>query len=73
MYSHYRETVHHIAVLQKPAGNGEMRVCVDCIEQCDKTIPFVNDKEEHWAKTSASKTTCLKTNLRRAAFIPPTL
>ena len=43
----YRETVCHMAVLQAPAGNGEMRVSVDGIEQPDKTIPLVDDHEEH--------------------------
>ena len=43
----YRETVYHIAVLQTPAGNGEMRVVVDGIEQLDKTIPLVDDHNEH--------------------------
>ena len=38
----YRETVYHIAVLQTPAENGEMRVTVDGVEQHDKTIPLVD-------------------------------
>jgi len=46
----YRETVYHIAVLQTPAGNGEMRVSVDGIEQHDKTILLVDDHKEHWVE-----------------------
>jgi cyclic beta-1,2-glucan synthetase len=46
----YRETVYHIAVLQTPAGNGEMRVSVDGIAQPDKTIPLVDDRKEHWVE-----------------------
>ena len=47
MHYRYRETVYHIAVLQTPAGNGEMRVTVDGVEQHDKTIPLVDDHQEH--------------------------
>ncbi len=43
----YRETVYHIAVLQMPAGNGETRVTVDGVDQCDKAIPLVDDRQEH--------------------------
>ena len=50
MHYRYRETVYHIAVLQTPAGNGEMRVTVDGIEQHDKTIPLVDDHKEHWVE-----------------------
>ena len=46
----YRETVYHIAVLQTPAENGEMRVTVDGVEQHDKTIPLVDDHKEHGAE-----------------------
>jgi len=50
MHYRYRETAYHIAVLQTPAGNGEMRVSVDGIERHDKTIPLVDDHEEHWVE-----------------------
>jgi cellobiose phosphorylase len=50
MHYRYRETVYHIDVLQTPAANGEMHVIVDSIEQHDKTIPLVDDHEEHWAE-----------------------
>jgi cyclic beta-1,2-glucan synthetase len=43
MHYRYRETVYHIAVLQMPAANGEMRVSVDGIEQHDKAIPLADD------------------------------
>jgi cellobiose phosphorylase len=46
---HYRygETVYHITVEQTPAGNGEMQVKVDGIEQHDKAIPLVDDHKAH--------------------------
>ena len=47
MHYRYRETVYHITVLQTPAGTGEMQVSVDGIEQHDKTIPLVDDHQEH--------------------------
>ncbi len=50
MHYRYRETVYHIAVLQTPAGNGEMQVSVDGIEQHDKAIPLVDDHKEHWVE-----------------------
>jgi len=50
MHYRYQETVYHIAVLQRPAENGEMRVSVDGIEQHDKTIPLVDDHKEHWVE-----------------------
>jgi len=53
----YRETVYHIAVLQTPAGNGEMRVTVDGVEQPDNTIPLVDDHKEHWAEVQLSSPT----------------
>ena len=46
----YRETVYHISALQTAAGNGEMRVSVDGIEQPDKTLPLVDDHKEHWVE-----------------------
>jgi cyclic beta-1,2-glucan synthetase len=48
MHYRYRETVYHIEVLQTPAGNGEIYVRLDGIEQSDKTIPLVDDHKEHW-------------------------
>ena len=43
----YRETVYHIAVLQTRDGNGETSVTVDGVEQHDKAIPLVDDRQEH--------------------------
>ena len=43
----YRETVYHIAVLQTQAGNGEIRVTVDGVEQPDRAIPLVDDHQDH--------------------------
>jgi cellobiose phosphorylase len=57
MHYRYRETVYHIAVLQTPAGNGEMRVTVDGIEQHDKTIHLVDDHKEHRAEVRISDRT----------------
>jgi cyclic beta-1,2-glucan synthetase len=48
LHYRYRETVYHIEVLQTPAGNGEIYVRLDGIEQSDKTIPLVDDHKEHW-------------------------
>jgi cellobiose phosphorylase len=50
MHYRYRETVYHIAVRQTPAGTGETSVIVDGVEQPDKTIPLVDDHQEHWAQ-----------------------
>jgi cellobiose phosphorylase len=43
----YRETFYHIAVLHTRAGNGEMSVTVDGVEQQDQAIPLVDDRQEH--------------------------
>jgi cyclic beta-1,2-glucan synthetase len=43
----YRETIYHITVLQEHTGNGEMTVTVDGVEQYDKAIPLVDDRQEH--------------------------
>ncbi len=47
MHYRYRETVYHIAVLQTKTGNDEMSVTVDGVEQHDKTVPLVDDHQEH--------------------------
>jgi cellobiose phosphorylase len=49
---HYRygETFYHIAVLHTRAGDGEMSVTVDGVEQHDKTIPLVDDRQEHYVE-----------------------
>jgi cellobiose phosphorylase len=43
----YRETVYHIDILHMGAGNGETSVTVDGVEQSDKAIPLVDDRQEH--------------------------
>ena len=43
----YRETVYHIAVLQRAGRDGETRVTVDGVEQTDNAIPLVDDHQEH--------------------------
>jgi cellobiose phosphorylase len=47
MHYRYRETVYHIEVLQTRDENGEMRVTVDGVEQHDKSIPLIDDHQEH--------------------------
>jgi cellobiose phosphorylase len=54
MHYRYRETVYHVDVRQTPAGNGEMHVSVDGIEQYDKAIPLVDDHKEHWVEVRIS-------------------
>jgi cellobiose phosphorylase len=50
---HYRycETIYHITVMQS-AEVGETRVTVDGIERRDKTIPLVDDRQEHSVEVS---------------------
>jgi len=43
----YRKTTYHITVLQTPADSGETSVTVDGIEQHNKAIPLVDDRQEH--------------------------
>jgi cellobiose phosphorylase len=52
MHYRYRETVYHIAVQRQPAENGETRVTVDGADQHDKTIPLVDDHQEHYVEVS---------------------
>ena len=47
LHYRYRETLYHIAVVQVRGENGETSVTVDGIEQQDKTIPLVDDRQEH--------------------------
>ncbi len=57
LHYRYRETVYHIEVIQMQDGKSEMYVSLDGVEQIDKTIPLVDDQQEHWAevKVSANK------------------
>ncbi len=43
----YRETLYHITVRQTPANSGETSVTIDGVEQHDKAIPLVDDRQEH--------------------------
>jgi len=43
----YRETIYHITVRQMRDGESEMNVTVDGVEQHDKAIPLVDDRQEH--------------------------
>ncbi|KAF0146055.1 MAG: putative glycosyltransferase 36 [Nitrospirae bacterium] len=43
----YRKTLYHITLRQTPAGSGETSVAVDGVEQHDKAIPLVDDRQEH--------------------------
>ena len=43
----YRETVYHIAVLRRQVGDDAASVTVDGAPQRDKTIPLVDDHQEH--------------------------
>ncbi|TVP94440.1 MAG: cyclic beta 1-2 glucan synthetase [Planctomycetaceae bacterium] len=43
----YRETYYHITVMQPAPGRSVKRVSVDGIEQADKTIPLIDDRQEH--------------------------
>jgi cyclic beta-1,2-glucan synthetase len=47
LHYRYRETVYHIAVLQTVAAKAGMNVTVDGIEQDDRAIPLVDDRQEH--------------------------
>jgi len=46
MHYRYRETVYHITVMQTETDN-EMSIIVDGVEQHDKTVPLVDDHQEH--------------------------
>ena len=43
----YRETVYHIAVMRGQEGGGAASITVDGVRQRDKTIPLVDDHQEH--------------------------
>ena len=52
MHYRYRETVYHIAVQHPPAAPGETRVTLDGVDQHDKTIPLIDDRQEHFVEVS---------------------
>ncbi|TRZ92044.1 MAG: cyclic beta 1-2 glucan synthetase [Methanosarcinales archaeon] len=43
----YRETIYHITVRQTPANSGETSVTIDGVEQHDRAIPLVDDRQKH--------------------------
>ncbi len=47
MHYRFRETVYHITVSQTIAASDGMSVTVDGLDQADKTIPLVDDRDEH--------------------------
>jgi cyclic beta-1,2-glucan synthetase len=47
LHYRYRESVYHITVLQIRTGNGATSVTVDEVEQPDKAISLVDDRQEH--------------------------
>jgi cellobiose phosphorylase len=51
MHYRYRETVYHIVVSQMRAADdakiGETSITVDGVERLDKTIPLIDDRQEH--------------------------
>lgn len=47
MHYRYRETIYHITVQQTLAGSGETSATVDGVEQHDKAISLVDDRQEH--------------------------
>ena len=46
----YRETLYHIVVLNTRDGNGDTSVTVDGVEQHDKVITLVDDRQVHSAE-----------------------
>jgi cyclic beta-1,2-glucan synthetase len=43
----YRETLYHIAIQQTHAPNSGMTITVDGVNQYNKTIHLVDDRQEH--------------------------
>jgi len=43
----YRETVYHIDVLQTREDIGGVSVTVDGVNQHEKAIPLIDDRQEH--------------------------
>jgi cellobiose phosphorylase len=46
----FRETVYHITVLQTRAATDESSVTVDGVKRGGKTIPLIDDHQEHWVE-----------------------
>jgi cyclic beta-1,2-glucan synthetase len=51
----YRESVYHIDVLQTAEDKGGASVTVDGVERHDKTIPLVDDRQEHSVEVSVPR------------------
>ena len=47
LHYRFRETFYHITVRQMPADSRDAKVIVDGIEQPNKAIPLVDDRQEH--------------------------
>jgi cellobiose phosphorylase len=47
LHYRYRETFYHITVAQIGGENGETSVTVDGVEQHDRMIPLVDDRQDH--------------------------
>jgi cellobiose phosphorylase len=47
LHYRYRETVYHITVLQHHAADSGATVTVDGVEQPDRAIPLIDDRQEH--------------------------
>jgi cellobiose phosphorylase len=58
MHYRYRETVYHIAVLRRQAGDDAADLTVDGVPQQERTISLLDDHREHAVelRTSTSKT-----------------
>ena len=52
LHYRYRETVYHITFLQ--ITDGEMSVSLDGADQPDKTLPLVDDRQEHSAEVKVA-------------------
>ena len=50
MHYRYQETVYHIVIKQDLASDAEMLISVNGVVQDDKSIPLVDDRNEHWAE-----------------------
>jgi len=61
MHYRYRETVYHIVVTQTQATDdakiGETSITVDGVERLDKTIPLIDDRQEHSVEVKIPITT----------------
>ena len=62
----FRETVYHITVQQSPGHNGEMHVVVDGIPHGEKTVPLVNDLQEHFVQLTFASAEALVSPVEQA-------